>query len=299
MFEKQTLQGAYLALSAYVFWGFVPIYFKLVAHVSPWEILCHRVLWSVFLLVGILAYTGQLGGLKVEARVVRRLALSATLLSVNWLVYIYSVITSNIVEASLGYFINPLISVVLGMMFLSERPRPMQWIAIFIALSGIAIQLIYYGAVPWIALTLACSFGTYGLIRKNLGLPSTQGLALETLLILPFALLGLLWLYSTGNMAFTSVNMQTNVLLIMGGVITSFPLLCFAAAVTRLSLISIGMFQYIAPSLSLIVAVAMYDEPFGIDRIITFSCIWVALVIFTGETIYYHRMLARRIDVDI
>ena len=299
MFEKQTLQGAYLALSAYVFWGFVPIYFKLVAHVSPWEILCHRVLWSVFLLVGILAYTGQLGGLKVEARVVRRLALSATLLSVNWLVYIYSVITSNIVEASLGYFINPLISVVLGMMFLSERPRPMQWIAIFIALSGIAIQLIYYGTVPWIALTLACSFGTYGLIRKNLGLPSTQGLALETLLILPFALLGLLWLYSTGNMAFTSVNMQTNVLLIMGGVITSFPLLCFAAAVTRLSLISIGMFQYIAPSLSLIVAVAMYDEPFGIDRIITFSCIWVALVIFTGETIYYHRMLARRIDVDI
>jgi|TARA_B100001964_G_scaffold245786_1_gene336108 chloramphenicol-sensitive protein RarD len=299
MFEKQTLQGAYLALSAYVFWGFVPIYFKLVAHVSPWEILCHRVLWSVFLLVGILAYTGQLGGLKVEARVVRRLALSATLLSVNWLVYIYSVITSNIVEASLGYFINPLISVVLGMMFLSERLRPMQWIAIFIALSGIAIQLIYYGAVPWIALTLACSFGTYGLIRKNLGLPSTQGLALETLLILPFALLGLLWLYSTGNMAFTSVNMQTNVLLIMGGVITSFPLLCFAAAVTRLSLISIGMFQYIAPSLSLIVAVAMYDEPFGIDRIITFSCIWVALVIFTGETIYYHRMLARRIDVDI
>ncbi len=299
MFDKQTLQGAYFALSAYLFWGFVPIYFKFVDQVSPWEILCHRVVWSVFLLIGILAYTRQLGGLKVEAKVVRRLMLSATLLSVNWLVYIYAVVTSNIVETSLGYFINPLVSVFLGMIFLSERLRPMQWIAIIIALSGIAIQLIYYGAVPWIALTLACSFGTYGLLRKNLGLPSVLGLALETLVILPFALLGLLWFYSTGNMAFASVNVQTDVLLVMGGVVTSFPLLCFAAAVTRLSLINIGMFQYIAPSLSLVVAVVMYDEPFGIDRIITFTCIWIALTIFTGETIYYHRRLARRTDVDI
>lgn len=294
MFEKQTLHGAYFALSAYVFWGFVPIYFKFVDHVSPWEILGHRVLWSVFLLLCILAYTGQLHALKVSAGVIKRLFLTSILLSVNWLVFIYAVVNGNITETSLGYFINPLVTVFLGVIFLSERLRPMQWIAIAIAGSGIAFQLIYYGAIPWIALTLAFSFGFYGLIRKNLNMPSVPGLALETLLILPFAILGLLWFYTSGNMDFGAVNRQTDILLIMGGIITSFPLLCFAAAITRLSLTAMGIFQYIAPSLSLVVAVVMYNEPFGPDRIITFTCIWVALAIFSVETVYYHRKLSMR-----
>jgi len=294
MFEKQTLHGAYFALSAYLFWGFIPIYFKFVDHVSPWEILCHRVVWSVILLMGILVYTKQLGALKVEARVIRRLLLTSALLSVNWLVYIYAIVNGNIVETSLGYFINPLVSVFLGVIFLSERLRPLQWLAIVIAASGIAFQLIYFGAIPWIALTLAFSFGFYGLIRKNLNLPSVSGLALETTLILPFASLGLFWFYTTGNLDFGAVNLQTDILLIMGGFITSFPLLCFAAAVTRLSLTAIGMYQYIAPSLSLVLAIIVYDEPFGVDRIITFTCIWIALVIFTLETLYYHRKLSMR-----
>lgn len=294
MFEKQTLHGAYFALSAYLFWGFIPIYFKFVDHVSPWEILCHRVVWSVILLMGILVYTKQLGALKVEARVIRRLLLTSALLSVNWLVYIYAIVNGNIVETSLGYFINPLVSVFLGVIFLSERLRPLQWLAIVIATSGIAFQLTYFGAIPWIALTLAFSFGFYGLIRKNLNLPSVSGLALETTLILPFASLGLFWFYTTGNLDFGAVNLQTDILLIMGGFITSFPLLCFAAAVTRLSLTAIGMYQYIAPSLSLVLAIIVYDEPFGVDRIITFTCIWIALVIFTLETLYYHRKLSMR-----
>lgn len=294
MFEKQTLHGAYFALAAYLFWGFVPIYFKLVDHVSPWEILCHRVLWSVILLIGILFYTGQLPALKVNASVVKKLFLTSALLSVNWLVFIYAIVNENIVETSLGYFINPLVSVFLGMIFLSERLRPMQWVAISIAGSGIAFQLIFYGAIPWIALTLGFSFGFYGLVRKNLNLPSVSGLALETLLILPFAILGLLWFSTSGNMDFGAVDRQTDVLLILSGFITSFPLLCFAAAVTRLSLTAIGIFQYIAPSLSLVVAVVMYNEPFGLDRIITFTCIWIALVIFSMETLYYHRKLAMR-----
>lgn len=294
MFEKQTLHGAYFALAAYLFWGFVPIYFKLVDHVSPWEILCHRVVWSVILLMSILVCTKQLGALKVEARVIIRLLLTSALLSVNWLVYIYAIVNGNIVETSLGYFINPLVSVFLGMVFLSERLRPIQWIAIAIAGSGIAFQLIFYGAIPWIALALAFSFGFYGLIRKNLNLPSVPGLALETMLILPFASLGLFWFYTSGNMVFGAVNLQTDILLIMGGFITSFPLLCFAAAVTRLSLTATGMFQYIAPSLSLVIAIVVYNEPFGVDRIITFTCIWVALVIFTMETLYYHRKLSKR-----
>ncbi len=298
MFEKQTLHGAYFALTAYLFWGFIPIYFKFVDHVSPWEILCHRVVWSVILLMGILVYTKQLGALKVEARVIRRLLLTSALLSVNWLVYIYAIVNGNIVETSLGYFINPLVSVFLGVIFLSERLRPLQWFAIVIASAGITFQLIYFGAIPWIGLTLAFSFGFYGLMRKNLNLPSVPGLALETILILPFASLGLFWFYTSGNLDFGTVNLQTDILLIMGGFITSFPLLCFAAAVTRLSLTAVGMFQYIAPSLSLVLAIIVYDEPFAIDRIITFICIWIALVIFTGETLYYHRKLSMRGAVE-
>ncbi len=293
MFEKRTLHGTYYALSAYLFWGFVPVYFKLVNHVSPWEILCHRVIWSVFLLLGILLYTRQLPALKVGPAVLKRLCVTAILLTINWLVFIYSIVNDNIVETSLGYFINPLVSVFLGMIFLGERLRPLQWIAIITAAAGIAFQLIYYGAVPWLALSLAFSFGFYGLMRKNLNLPSVAGLALETILIVPFALIGLAYLSTSGGMQFGVVDRQTDALLILGGFVTSFPLLCFAAAVTRLSLTSAGMFQYIAPSLSLIVAVLIYNEPFGIERIITFSCIWIALILFTVESLMHHRRAHR------
>jgi chloramphenicol-sensitive protein RarD len=294
MFNQRTLHGAYFALSAYLFWGVVPIYFKWMDHVSPWEIVCHRIIWSLVLLLAILFFTNQLGALKVEARVIKRLFLTATLLSVNWLVFIYAILNNNIVETSLGYFINPLVSVFLGMIFLSERLRPLQWAAVVIASSGILYQLIYFGAIPWVALTLAFSFGFYGLFRKNLNLPSVVGLTLETIVVLPFAIGGLLWLSSTAGLSFGAVDRQTDVLLIFGGVVTSFPLLCFAAAVTRLSLTAAGMFQYIAPSLSLVIAIAMYNEPFGLDRMITFGCIWVALVIFTAETFYHHRKTAFR-----
>jgi chloramphenicol-sensitive protein RarD len=294
MFNQRTLHGAYFALSAYLFWGVVPIYFKWMDHVSPWEIVCHRIIWSLVLLLTILFFTNQLGALKVEARVIKRLFLTATLLSVNWLVFIYAILNNNIVETSLGYFINPLVSVFLGMIFLSERLRPLQWSAVVIASSGILYQLIYFGAIPWVALTLAFSFGFYGLIRKNLNLPSVVGLTLETTVVLPLAIGGRFWLYSTAGLSFGALDRQTDVLLIFGGVVTSFPLLCFAAAVTRLSLTAAGMFQYIAPSLSLVIAVAMFNEPFGLDRMITFGCIWVALVIFTAETFYHHRRTAFR-----
>lgn len=292
MFEQKTLHGAYFALAAYLFWGIVPIYFKLVDHVSPWEILCHRIVWSLVLLLAILVYTKQLAALKVKRRVIVRLLLTAILLSINWIVYISAIIDDNIIETSLGYFINPLVSVFLGMIFLSEKLRPVQWIAIIIAAAGIIYQLIYFGAIPWIALSLAFSFGFYGLVRKNLNLPSVVGLTLETIIILPFALLGLLWLHNTGQLDFLTLDKQTNFLLILSGFVTSFPLLCFAAAVTRLSLTAAGMFQYIAPSISLIIAVAIYHEPFGLDRMITFGCIWISLIIFTTETFYHHRKIS-------
>lgn len=295
MFEKQSVQGAYFALAAYSFWGFAPIYFKGLDHVSAPEILIQRVIWSVVLLLGILTYTGQLNALRIERRKIAILFVSASLLSVNWLIFIYAIINNNIVETSLGYFINPLVSVFLGMIFLRERLRPIQWIAITIAAAGISFQLVFFDNIPWLALTLAFSFGFYGLIRKNLQLHPVAGLALETLMVLPFALIGLVWLYQTGDMMFLEVDLTTDVLLIAAGIVTSFPLLCFAAAVTRLSLTTIGMFQYLAPTLSLIIAVMIYGESFDFGLQVTFSCIWLALILFTIESLHFHRRLAKQL----
>lgn len=294
MFNKTTIQGAYFALSAYGIWGVLPIYFKSLDHVSPIEILIQRVLWSVVLLLTILFVTKQLDQLRIPAKKLGMLFLCAVLLSTNWLIFIFAILNDNIIETSLGYFINPLLSVFLGMIFLGERLRPLQWFALLIAMSGILFQLFYFGAFPWVALSLAFSFGFYGLIRKKLNIHSIAGLTLETMMISPFAILGLIWIYIEGEMKFLHVDMQTDLLLASAGIMTSFPLLCFAAAITRLSLTASGMFQYIAPSLSLVVAVLLYDETFGIDRIITFSCIWIALIIFTAETIYHHRRIQQR-----
>ena len=294
MFDKQTLHGAYFAMAAYTFWGVAPIYFKWVGHVSPYEIVSQRVVWSVVLLLGILVYLGRLDALKLKQGQWWKVVLTAGLLTVNWSIFIWAIVNNNIVETSLGYFINPLVSVLLGMIFLRERLRPLQWIAITIAATGILFQLFWYARVPWLALALAFSFGFYGLTRKNLGLHSVGGLALETMIVAPFALGYLIYLAAVGEMQFLHVDLRTDVLLIMAGFVTSFPLLCFAAAVTRLSLTAAGMFQYIAPSLSLIIAVVVYNEPFGIDRKITFTCIWIALAIFTVETLYHHRRLSRR-----
>jgi chloramphenicol-sensitive protein RarD len=289
MFDKKTIHGAYFALAAYSFWGIAPVYFKFVSHVSAIEILIHRVLWSVVLLFGILAYTGQLSTLRVSKKKLSVLFLSSILLSVNWLIFIFAILNDNITETSLGYFINPLVYVLLGMIFLGERLRPLQWLAIAITAGGIAYQLLAFGEIPWLALALAFSFGFYGLIRKNLNLPSIAGLALETLLLAPIALIGLFWLFQQGDMKFSNVDIRTDLLLISAALVTSFPLLCFASAVTRLSLTATGMFQYIAPTISLVLAVVVYDEPFGLDNAIVFLFIWIALIIFTAESLYHHR----------
>ena len=289
MFEKTTKQGAYFALSAYLLWGVLPIYFKAVDHVSPVEILVHRVVWSVVFLLAILFYTGDLNKLRISLRKLGLLFLSAFLIAFNWLIAIYAVVNEHIVEMSLGYFINPLLSVFLGMVFLGERLRPLQWVAIAIVFSGIFFQLVYFGKIPWIALSLAFSFGFYGLIRKNLNLHSVAGLALETLMMLPFALTALVWLYLNGGLQFGRVDMRTDGLLIAAGLVTSVPLLFFSAAITKISLTASGMFQYIAPSVSLLIAILLFSEPFGTDRLMTFLCIWVALAIFTAEMLLHHR----------
>lgn len=292
MFEKKTLQGAYFATAAFLFWGVAPVYFKWIDQVSPLEIVSHRVIWSVLLLAIIISVTRSWDTLRINRRQLLTLVVTACLLSINWLLFIYAVLNNKIVETSLGYFINPLVSVMLGMIFLQERLRPLQWLAVSIAASGIAYQLLFFDRVPIIALSLAFSFGFYGLVRKNLALPSVTGLMLETLIVCPLAILYIGWLTVRGNLQFASVDLTTDLLLMASGFVTSFPLLCFAAAITRLSLTAAGMFQYIAPSISLVIAVWWYGEPFGIDRTVTFACIWLALLIFSMETLYHHRRLS-------
>ena len=286
--NRTSLQGAYFALSAYVFWGVVPIYFKWVDHVSPWEILAQRVVWAVVLLLAILAYTGQLKALKIDLSYLPKLFLTAALLSINWLLYIYAVLDSNITETSLGYYINPLVSVFLGVVFLKEGLRPLQWIAIAFAAGGILVQLVVVESLPWIALSLAFSFGFYGLVRKNLSMHAIAGLAIETMIVAPFALLYIGWLAFEGTMAF-GTDLGTSGLLMLGGFVTSFPLLCFAAAVTRLSLTTLGMFQYLSPSIALALAILYYGEPFDIYRAMTFTCIWAAVALFSFEAWYHHK----------
>ncbi|MBT5462538.1 MAG: EamA family transporter RarD [Gammaproteobacteria bacterium] len=289
MFDRQTRQGGYFALAAYCIWGVAPIYFKLVGHVQPLEIIAHRVTWSAILLMAVLALSGKLGELRLPLKSLGWLLLSAMLLACNWLIFVFAVLNDQIIDTSLGYFINPLVSVFLGIFFLGERLRPLQWLALSIAFLGVMIQLVVLGHLPLISLALAFSFGFYGLIRKNLNLPAVSGLALETLIILPFALGYLVWQQAQGALAFSNLSLETDLLLVLGGVVTSLPLLFFAGAVTRLSLTTVGIFQYLAPSLTLLLAVLYFEEPFNRVQFATFFCVWVSIVIFTTESLGYHR----------
>ena len=276
-------------MAAYCIWGVAPIYFKLVGHVQPLEIIAHRVTWSAILLMAVLALSGKLGELRLPIKSLGWLLLSAMLLACNWLIFVFAVLNDQIIDTSLGYFINPLVSVFLGIFFLGERLRPLQWLALSIAFLGVMIQLVVLGHLPLISLALAFSFGFYGLIRKNLNLPAVSGLALETLIILPFALGYLVWQQAQGALAFSNLSLETDLLLVLGGVITSLPLLFFAGAVTRLSLTTVGIFQYLAPSLTLLLAVFYFEEPFNRVQFATFFCVWVSIVIFTTESLGYHR----------
>ncbi len=292
MFDQKTLHGTYFALAAYLFWGVSPIYFKWIDHVSAWEILSHRVIWALILLLAILTYTGDLARLKVPLRTLPKILLTATLLCFNWLVFIFAILNDKITEASLGYFINPLVTLFLGVIFLKEHMRPLQWIAVTIAALGILLQLLLFGAIPWLALALAFTFGFYGLFRKNLNLHAVAGLAIETAMIVPFALAYLLWFSAQGTLTFGEDH-GTDGLLMLGGFVTAFPLLCFSAAVTRLSLSTIGLIQYISPSMSLVVAIFLYGEPFDISQMISFGFIWVALIVFSTETWHHQRNTQR------
>lgn len=289
---SQEAQGYIYALLAFGFWGLIPIYFKLIQHVSAGEVLAHRIIWSVFLLFGMIVFSRQFGAFKLLVRDIHKikyLVLTALLVSINWLVFIWAVSNNMIAESSLGYYINPLVNFALGIIFFKERPTFWQKIAIALAFFAIAYQMITLGTVPIVSLTLAFSFGFYGLIRKKINLPSMTGLYIETLILLPLALGYFSYLVFQHENAFIFPPDSTSWLLVLAGVITVLPLLWFNAAATKISLMHLGFFQYISPTVSFLLAIFVYNEVLVPEKLISFVLIWVALLIFSLDAYFKKR----------
>ena len=283
-------RGIVYGAVAYGLWGLFPIYFKLTAHVPALEVLSHRIVWSLLALLLIaLATRGRTIAVRVPPRVWMLYALAAALIGVNWFVYVWAVSSGFIVETSLGYFITPLVNVVLGVIVFREQLRPAQWIAIALAAAGVTHLTISHGSLPWISLALAVSFGSYGLVKKQAALGSVQGLTLETgVLFLP-ALLYLVVLNASQHVSFLDRGVTTDLLLIASGIITIGPLLLFAQAVRQMPLSLIGMLQYIAPTIQFLLGVLVYHEPFRATRLVGFVCVWIALAIFTLDGVRAYR----------
>ena len=282
----QERTGIYYAIAAFGFWGLAPIYFKQIATVAPTEILAHRILWSVVVLTLFLSVGKQFGQIKplLKDPAKRKwLILSSVLVSVNWLIFIYAVSANKILEASLGYFINPLISMLFAMLFFQERLSRYQRIAIMIALIAVLIQLFTLGTLPLISLGLAVSFALYGAVRKQVHVASLPGLFIETILILPLALLYLAYLWQQDALAFGSGDGYLSLMLSLAGVITVLPLLWFNAATIRLRLATVGMLQYIGPSVAFLVAILLYHEPISSAKLFTFILIWIALALYSYD----------------
>jgi chloramphenicol-sensitive protein RarD len=285
-------KGIWYAVGAYAFWGLFPIYWKWLQGVPALQLLAHRIGWSALLLVGIILLTKKWNDFRRTAlnwRVLRIYLLSAVLIGVNWLTYVWAINAGFIVESSLGYFINPLLSVLMGVLFLRERLRLWQWLPVGLAAAGVLYLTFVYGALPWIALTLAITFGLYGLIKKVAPLDALYGLTLETgILFLP-ALGYLLYAETAGTAAFLHAGLRSDLLLVGAGAVTSIPLLLFAAGARRIPLSMVGILQYIAPTLQFLLGVFVYKEPFTAARLAGFGLVWIALIIFGVEGFLAHR----------
>ncbi len=282
-------KGIVYAILAFVFWGLVPIYFKMVKSVSPTEILVHRIVWSVIFLTILIFLTKQFCILKDILRdksKMKILFLTSVLVSSNWLIFIWAISNNKITEASLGYYINPIVNVILGVIFFSEKPTKFQKIAIVFAIFAILNEIISFGSVPLVSISLALSFGFYGMFRKKISLPSVAGLYIETLIMTPFAIIYFIYLVETSQNSFVFPLNYLSFLLICAGLITVIPLLWFNAAATRVSLVKLGFLQYFGPTIAFLLGVFVYDEPFDSKKLITFSFIWIALVFFTLDSRY-------------
>ncbi|HNK62731.1 MAG TPA: EamA family transporter RarD [Anaerolineales bacterium] len=285
-------KGILSGIAAYAMWGFFPIYWKLLHDVPAVQLLGHRIGWSFLLLMAFIFITNQWKDFRTaafNAKVLGIYAVAGVLLSLNWLIYVWGVNSGFIVETSLGYFINPLLSVLFGVFFLREKLRPMQWVPVVLAAVGVTYLTITYGRLPWIALSLAVSFGLYGLVKKLSPLGSVYGLTLETGIVFPLALIYLTFVQVNGTSAFLHDGLTVDLLLIGGGIVTTIPLLMFASAAKQIPLNMIGVLQYFAPTIQFLIGVFLYKEPFDTTRFIGFGIVWLALIIFWIENLVAHR----------
>ncbi|MBQ0991310.1 EamA family transporter RarD, partial [Micromonospora sp. H61] len=278
--------GYLYGLGAYLLWGFFPLYLKLLRPAGPLEILSHRIVWSVVFVALLLAALRNVGFLRSLLRrpwAVAGIVAAAALIAVNWGAYIYGVNSDRVVETALGYFINPLVVVLLGVTVLRERLRPAQWVALGIGASAVAVLTVDYGRLPWLALTLAFSFAGYGLVKKRLGLPAAEGLFVESAVLALPALGYLGWLTARADLTFGHVSAGHTALLVLAGAATAVPLLLFAGAANRLPLSSLGMIQYLAPILQLGCGVLIFHEPMPPARLAGVALVWLALIVFTAD----------------
>jgi len=289
-------RGLLLGVAAYGLWGGFPLYWPLLEPAGALEILAHRVVWSMLtigLLVVVLRRTSQLRAIIADRRTFLILAVAAFTITFNWATYIYGVNNDRVVETSLGYFINPLVTVLMGVLILGERLRPLQWWAMGVATVAVVVLTLDYGRLPWVALVLAFSFGTYGLAKKSANVGAVESLALETTLIAPFAATYIGWLVATGHSNFASHGAGHALLLTSAGIVTAIPLICFGAAATRVSMVTLGLLQYLAPILQFALGVFYFHEDMPAGRLAGFVLVWVALVIFTYEANSHRRRQLR------
>lgn len=293
--SRPALAGAAWAVSAFGLWGALPLYFRAVEAAPPLEVLAHRVVWSVFwiaLLLTVLRGWPAVRGVFADRRLLARLAVSALLISANWLIFIWAIATERVLEASLGYFITPLVNVVLGRLVLGEALTRVQWAAVGLAAAGVGWMLLRAGTLPWVGLALALLFGAYGLMRKTAPVGAMSGLFAETALLAPLALAWLAWLGWQGTIVFGSMGIEFDLLLAAAGLVTAVPLLLFARAAQGLRLASLGFFQYITPTGQMLVALFIFGELFTAAHAVTFGCIWLALALYSAGSWRNRRELA-------
>jgi chloramphenicol-sensitive protein RarD len=294
-------KGTLFVFVSYVLWGFFPIYFKTLHLVSAFQIVAHRFIWSFLFLLLLVAIRRELGALKtaIKPRILLIYLGAGTVLAINWLTYIWSVNNGYLVEASLGYFINPLVSVLLGIIFLREKLRPAQWVPVGIAAAGVVYLTVSYGGLPWVSLVLAVSFGLYGLIKKTAPLGSLYGLTIETAMLILPAFGFLLFSEANGTGNFGHMGIIISLLLVFTGVVTAIPLLLFASGTREVPLSTVGLLQYISPTLQFLTGVFIFHEAFSRDHLIGFSIIWLALVIFSAESLISRRRSAAGVEPTV
>jgi chloramphenicol-sensitive protein RarD len=293
---QESRRGFLLGVAAYSLWGAFPLYWPLLEPAGAVEILAHRVLWSAVtmaLVVALMRRTPEVMAVVRDRRAFRILTFAAVVISFNWAAYIWGVNNGRVVETSLGYFINPLVTVLMGVLILGERLRRLQWVAMAIALVAVVVLTLDYGRPPWVALLLAFSFGTYGLLKKQAGVGAVESITVETMVLAPFAAAYIAWLVRAGESNFGTHGVGHALLLTTTGIITAVPLMFFGAAAIRVSMVSLGLLQYLAPTIQFALGLLVFHEDMPASRWIGFGLVWIALVIFTVEAVNHRRRQLR------